>query len=103
MTPQLPDHLTAPPSGDVTVWTKPACVQCNAVKRRLTEAGVPFTECDLTHPDHEKDLAHFKGLGYSSAPITEHGAVAVPGFVPAEIDRIIAAWRAGHPAEAVTP
>lgn len=102
MTASIPESLKTPPSGDVTVWTKPNCVQCRMVKRRLSEAGVPFDERDLTAPENEKDLAHFRGLGYSSAPITEHGTVAVPGFVPAEIDRIIAEWRAGHPAEAVT-
>ena len=31
----------------VIVWSKPSCVQCTAVKRRLTEAGVPFEEYDL--------------------------------------------------------
>lgn len=98
----IPAHLMAPPSGDVTVWTKPNCVQCRLVKHRLTVAGVPFTERDLPAPEHEKDLAYFKGIGISSAPITEHGAVVVPGFIPAEIDLIIAAWRAGHPVEAVT-
>lgn len=95
----IPDHLHTPPTGDVTVWTKPNCVQCAAVKRRLTTAGVPFTERDLTAPENARDLDYFRGLGYSSAPITEHGAAAIPGFVPAEIDRIIAAWRSGHPAE----
>lgn len=100
MSSNLP-NLHTPPTGDITVWTKPNCVQCTAVKRRLTDAGVPFTERDLTAPEHEKDLEHFKGIGYATAPITEHGIVAVPGFVPAEIDLIIAAWRAGHPAEAL--
>ena len=95
-TPRLPAHLSATPSGDVTVWTKPGCVQCTAVKRRLAEAGVPFTERDLTAPEHAGDLEYFQKLGYRSAPITEHGDVAVPGFVPAEIDRIITAWRAGQ-------
>lgn len=98
----LPDHLTRPPSGDVTVWTKPDCVQCRAVKRRLAEAGVPFTERDITAPEHAADLAYFKGLGYRSAPITEHMAALAAGYVPAEIDRIITAWRAGHPTQVPT-
>ena len=84
----------------ITVYSKPACVQCTAVKRRLTEAGVPFTERDLTADEHASDLEYFQRLGYRSAPITEHGDVAVPGYVPADIDRIISAWRAGHPATA---
>lgn len=77
----------------IVVWTKPACVQCTAVKRRLTEAGVPFEERDLTAPENAKDLAHFVGIGYRSAPITEYGDIAVPGFVPSEIDRVVEAWR----------
>lgn len=77
----------------VIVWSKPACQQCRAVKFRLEAAGIPFVERDLTSPDHVKDLAHFKGLGFSSAPITEFGGIAVPGFMPSEIDRVIAAYR----------
>ena len=74
----------------VIVWTKPSCVQCTTVKRRLNEADVPFEERDLTAPEHAKDLEHFKGLGYFSAPITEYGSKAVPGYIPSEIDEIIA-------------
>lgn len=91
------DTRTPAPSGDVTVWTKPSCVQCTAVKRRLAEAGVPFTERDLTAAENADQLEYFQKLGYRSAPITEHEQIAVPGFVPAEIDRVIAAWRDGHP------
>lgn len=83
----------------VIVWTKPACVQCRLVKQRLSAAGVPFEERDLTAPEAVKDLEHFKGLGYSSAPITEYEGIAFPGFMPGEVDRVIAAWRADHPAE----
>lgn len=78
----------------VTVWTKPSCQQCRLVKFRLQAAGVPFEEEDLTAPENAKDLEHFRGLGYASAPITEYGGIAVPGFMPSEIDRVIEAWRA---------
>lgn len=87
---------TTPQEGDVIVWTKPACQQCRMVKFRLEAAGVPFTESDITAPEHERDLEYFRGLGFSSAPITEYRAIAVPGFMPTEIDRVIAAWRADH-------
>ena len=49
--------------------------------------------------ENAADLEYFQKLGYRTAPITEHGKAAVPGFIPAEIDKIIAAWRAGHPVE----
>ena len=90
-------------SATITVWTKPACQQCRMVKHRLDAAGVPYTEADITAPEHAKDLEHFKGIGYSSAPITEYGALAVPGFIPAEVDRIIAAWRADQEGAPVAP
>lgn len=78
----------------VTVWTKPDCQQCRMVKHRLEVAGVEFEERDLTAPEHAKDLRHFIGIGYMSAPITEFKHLAVPGFRPTEIDQVIEAWRA---------
>lgn len=80
----------------ITVWTKPSCQQCRMVKYRLEVAGVAFEERDLTDPHNARDLAHFVGLGYRSAPITEFGDLAVPGFVPSEIDQVIEAWRAAQ-------
>ena len=77
----------------IVVWTKPSCMQCRMVKFRLQAAGVPFEERDLTAPENAKDLAHFTGIGYRSAPITEYGELAVPGFVASEIDQIVEAWR----------
>lgn len=76
------------------VYTKPSCQSCIATKRWLTDAGVPFAELDLTEPEQAKDLEHFKGLGYSSAPITEYRDIAIPGFDPNGLNRIIEAWRA---------
>jgi glutaredoxin-like protein NrdH len=78
----------------VMVWTKPRCVQCDAVKRTLLEAGVSFVEADLTEADHADHLEYFKGLGFSSAPITEYGGIVTAGFDPAGIQRIIEAWKA---------
>lgn len=80
----------------VIVWTKPACQQCRMVKFRLEAAGVEYEERDLTALEAAKDLEHFRGLGFSSAPITEFGQIAVPGFMPSEVDRVIAAWRAAN-------
>lgn len=84
----------------VILWSKPGCVQCRAVRWRLEAAGVEFEERDLTAPEAAKDYEHFRGLGYRTAPITEFGGIAVPGFMPSEIDRVIEAWRAEQ-AEAV--
>ncbi|QJD51259.1 NrdH-like glutaredoxin [Microbacterium phage Ashton] len=104
----------------ITVWTKPVCVQCNAVKRRLVEqlthqAGLSpdqvkrdweklkelgrVQEFDLTAEEHEKDLLHFKGLGYVSAPITEYEGSAIPGYNPDELDKVVEKWKAAHAAD----
>lgn len=88
-----------PREGDVVVWTKPACQQCRMVKFRLEAANVPFVEADITAAENHHDLDYFRSLGYLSAPITEYGSIAVPGFIPSEIDQIISAWRAAHPSE----
>ncbi len=96
---------------DVIVWSKPdrvpgdptkqGCVQCDAVKRRLEAAQVPFVSHDITAPEHAKELEYFRGLGLSTAPITEYGDILAAGFLPSEVDRVIEAWRAHHP-EVVT-
>lgn len=88
---------TQPHEGDVIVWTKPSCQQCRMVKFKLEAASVPYVEADITAREHAADLEHFRSLGYSSAPITEYRGIAVPGFMPSEIDRVIEAWRADHP------
>ena len=61
---------------DITVWSKPQCVQCDATKRKLDKAGIAYTEHDLTeHPDK---AAEFRDQGYATAPIviTPRGAWA---------------------------
>ena len=105
----------------ITIWIKPVCVQCNAVKRRLVEkftgrtgftpvqigdelgklvkAGVVAIE-DLTVEKNEKNLSYFKGIGYSSAPLTEYKNSIVPGYIPDELDRMIEAWKSDHAAYA---
>lgn len=105
---------------DLILWSKPSCVQCDAVKRRMVEkiagktglsmaqARAEFLELvisglvierDLTAPENARDLDFFRGLGYTSAPITEHGGSAVPGYMPSELDQILDRWLVEHPAE----
>lgn len=106
----------------ITVWTKPVCMQCNMVKKffvekfvgrsgiRPDEVKIIWTnlvnehkvrERDLTAESNAESLEFFKGLGYSSAPITEYKSHAVPGFIPAELATIFEEYKhasntAGH-------
>lgn len=77
----------------ITVFIKPRCVQCNATKRYLDDAAVPYITEDLTAPENAKQLDNFKALGFLSAPITEYAGFAVPGFNPDGLDQIIAAYK----------
>lgn len=73
----------------ITVYTKPACVQCNATFRALDKAGIPYQVVDVS-TDAEA-LDHIKVLGYMQAPVvvteTEHWS----GFRPDKINTLISA------------
>lgn len=51
----------------VTVYSKPSCVQCNAVYRWLDKNGVAYEVVNL--PDFPEKLEEFKALGLMQAPI----------------------------------
>lgn len=52
----------------ITVYSKPLCVQCDAVKRWLNKRDIEHRVVDVTKsPD---DLAALKELGYTQVPVT---------------------------------
>jgi glutaredoxin-like protein NrdH len=55
----------------VTVYSKPACVQCNATYKALEKAGIPFEKVDITLDAAARDYA--MSLGYTSAPVVDAG------------------------------
>lgn len=70
----------------VTVYTKPACVQCSATFRALDAAGIEYETVDLTKDANT--LEKVKALGYLQAPvvITDNGHWS--GFRPDKIDEL---------------
>lgn len=52
---------------EITVYTKPACVQCNATYRKLDNLVLNYQSIDVSK--HEKDLEFIKNLGYLQAPV----------------------------------
>jgi glutaredoxin-like protein NrdH len=70
----------------VTVHTKPACVQCDAVKRYLDRYGIEFQEVPLT----PESAAAFQARGILAAPVVE-----LPGEPPFGGYRrpLLDAWR----------
>lgn len=76
----------------ITVYGKPACVQCNATYRTLDKKGVKYYSIDITDPEHEDKLHYVKNLGYEQAPVvvveTDEGVKHWSGFNPDKIKEL---------------
>lgn len=70
----------------ITVYSKPACVQCTATTRALDARGLSYDVIDLTEDDSamEKVVA----LGYRQAPVVVAGDAHWAGFRPDMIGRL---------------
>lgn len=73
----------AVPKMTVTVYTKPACVQCNATYKALEKQGIEFEKVDITLDSEARD--YVMALGYLQAPVVVAGNEHWSGFRP---DRI---------------
>lgn len=68
---------------NVTLYSKPACVQCVATEKALQKAQIPFTKLDVTELPEARD--YVLALGYLQAPVVVSGDDHWSGFRP---DRI---------------
>ncbi|UGQ55239.1 glutaredoxin-like protein NrdH (plasmid) [Rhodococcus qingshengii] len=73
----------------ITVYTKPACVQCNATYRALDKAGIEYDVIDITENPQARD--YVMSLGYLQAPVVVAGDVHFSGFRPDEIKKLASA------------
>ena len=64
----------------ITVYSKPACVQCTATTRALTARGIEYDVVDLTDNAAAMDL--ISDLGYRQAPVVIAGDQHWVGFRP---------------------
>lgn len=71
----------------VLVYTRPDCVQCSAVTRRLSRAGATWAEMPLT--EHPEVLAEARERGLTAAPVVVAGEMWSGGYNPGAIDRAI--------------
>ncbi|CAM5736478.1 glutaredoxin-like protein NrdH [Mycolicibacterium aubagnense] len=67
----------------VTVYTKPACVQCNATYKALDKAGIAYEKVGLGVDDEARE--YVLALGYLLAPVVVTDSEHWSGFRP---DRI---------------
>lgn len=71
----------------VTVYSKPACVQCTATTRALTQKGIDYDVVDLTKD--EQAFTMVQGLGYRQAPVVVAGDDHWAGFRPDKISTLV--------------
>jgi glutaredoxin-like protein NrdH len=67
----------------VTVYSKPACVQCTATYRALDGKGIEYQIFDVS--EDEKALQTVMELGYMQAPVVIAGDDHWSGFRPDKI------------------
>ncbi|HYB35668.1 MAG TPA: redoxin NrdH [Mycobacterium sp.] len=70
---------------NITVYSKPACVQCNATYKALDKQGIAYEKVDMTLDPDARD--YVMALGYLQAPVVVAGNDHWSGFRP---DRITA-------------
>ena len=70
----------------VTVYTKPACVQCNATYRALDSKGIEYRSVDLSKDPNALDVV--KAMGYMQAPVVVTDNDHWSGFRPDKIAAI---------------
>lgn len=62
----------------VTVYSRPSCVQCTATYKTLDKAGIEYTVVDVS--EDEAALEFVKSLGYLVAPVVVAGDQHWGGF-----------------------
>lgn len=70
----------------VTVYTKPACVQCNATYRALDKKGIAYQSVDISQDPAA--LERVRSLGYMQAPVVITDKDHWSGFRPDKINEI---------------
>lgn len=65
---------------NVTVYTLPSCMQCEATKKYLSKNSIGFNEVDMSQDLDSLEMV--KGLGYASAPVIVAGEQHWSGYRP---------------------
>ena len=67
----------------ITVYSKPACVQCDATYRALDKRGIDYTVVDISQDLEALEMV--RSLGYMQAPVVVAGDTHWSGFRPDQI------------------
>lgn len=70
----------------VTVYSKPSCVQCDATYRLMDKRGIKYDPIDITQ---DPDAMRFAlSLGYQAAPVVVAGDKHWAGYRPDHINSL---------------
>lgn len=64
----------------ITVYSKPACVQCNATTRALDRKGIAYEVIDIS--EDSDAYARVAEMGYRQVPVVVAGDTHWAGFRP---------------------
>lgn len=64
----------------VTVYSKPACVQCSATTRALDKHGISYAVIDISRDQAAFDMV--QNMGYRQVPVVIAGDTHWAGFRP---------------------
>lgn len=64
----------------ITVYSKPACVQCTATTRALDRKGLAYQIIDIS--EDAEAYARVEGMGYRQVPVVVAGDRHWAGFRP---------------------
>ncbi|MCI5038222.1 glutaredoxin-like protein NrdH [Donghicola eburneus] len=70
----------------ITVYSKPACVQCTATTRALDAKGIHYDVVDLS--EDSDAMTRVTELGYRQAPVVIAGSDHWSGFRPDMINQL---------------
>jgi glutaredoxin-like protein NrdH len=71
-----------------TVYSKPACVQCDQTKKLLDKRGVQYDTVDITQDEEAYEM--IVKMGFMSVPVVISGDQSWAGFQPDKINSLAA-------------
>jgi glutaredoxin-like protein NrdH len=85
----LKERDMSTPTATVTVYTKPACVQCTATYKALDKQGIAYQTVDISRDAEAR--SYVMALGYLQAPVVVAGNDHWSGFRPDRIKTLATA------------
>ena len=73
-------------SVEITVYSKPSCVQCEATYRALKQNNISYRVIDISQDDEA--LKHVRRLGHMQAPVVETPSGHWSGYRPDRIKEL---------------